>query len=270
MSIRTAACSCGQLTAQVAGEPVRISIYHCLACGPMLLCFSILLAACSQEPLSPYPGGDTVVQQIQALATHGDAQAEVKLGEMYEYGKGVPQDYAKADALYEKSAAQGNRDGEIHLADYMLLHLNNYLGAIKWDRKAMEQGSTIAAADLWYLYYYCLGVPCGLPDIKDFYAKAMVDREGEEEVFYMTVDTELMRTRNTERTTGGKTIFGMATVGFDVGDDGVPKDLVIVKSSGNPDVDKAVMKSVLDTRVPPVALGKDISHHYVYTLNYVP
>ena len=32
MSQRLASCSCGQLTAQVAGEPVRISICHCLAC----------------------------------------------------------------------------------------------------------------------------------------------------------------------------------------------------------------------------------------------
>ena len=32
MTIRTASCSCGQLTAQVTGEPVRISICHCLAC----------------------------------------------------------------------------------------------------------------------------------------------------------------------------------------------------------------------------------------------
>jgi hypothetical protein len=29
---RTAACSCGQLTAQVTGEPARVSICHCLAC----------------------------------------------------------------------------------------------------------------------------------------------------------------------------------------------------------------------------------------------
>ena len=29
---RTASCSCGQLTATVSGEPVRISICHCLAC----------------------------------------------------------------------------------------------------------------------------------------------------------------------------------------------------------------------------------------------
>lgn len=32
MNERTAACSCGQLTAKVMGEPVRISVCHCLAC----------------------------------------------------------------------------------------------------------------------------------------------------------------------------------------------------------------------------------------------
>ena len=32
MPNRFASCSCGQLTAEVSGEPVRISICHCLAC----------------------------------------------------------------------------------------------------------------------------------------------------------------------------------------------------------------------------------------------
>jgi hypothetical protein len=30
--VRTASCSCGQLSVRCAGEPVRISICHCLAC----------------------------------------------------------------------------------------------------------------------------------------------------------------------------------------------------------------------------------------------
>jgi len=30
--VRLASCSCGQLTARVTGEPVRVSICHCLAC----------------------------------------------------------------------------------------------------------------------------------------------------------------------------------------------------------------------------------------------
>lgn len=32
MSKRLASCSCGQLTAEVTGDPVRVSICHCLAC----------------------------------------------------------------------------------------------------------------------------------------------------------------------------------------------------------------------------------------------
>jgi hypothetical protein len=32
MTERTAACSCGQLTVKCDGEPVRITICHCLAC----------------------------------------------------------------------------------------------------------------------------------------------------------------------------------------------------------------------------------------------
>ena len=31
-STRTAACSCGQLTAIVQGDPIRVSVCHCLAC----------------------------------------------------------------------------------------------------------------------------------------------------------------------------------------------------------------------------------------------
>lgn len=32
MSKRLASCTCGQLTAEVSGDPVRISICHCLEC----------------------------------------------------------------------------------------------------------------------------------------------------------------------------------------------------------------------------------------------
>lgn len=32
MQNRIASCSCGQLTAEVKGEPLRVSICHCLAC----------------------------------------------------------------------------------------------------------------------------------------------------------------------------------------------------------------------------------------------
>jgi hypothetical protein len=32
MNTRTASCSCGQLTVVIAGDPIRVSVCHCLAC----------------------------------------------------------------------------------------------------------------------------------------------------------------------------------------------------------------------------------------------
>lgn len=32
MTVRIASCSCGQLTAKVSGEPIRVSVCHCYAC----------------------------------------------------------------------------------------------------------------------------------------------------------------------------------------------------------------------------------------------
>ncbi len=32
MSTRLASCSCGQLSAEVDGDPIRVSVCHCLAC----------------------------------------------------------------------------------------------------------------------------------------------------------------------------------------------------------------------------------------------
>jgi hypothetical protein len=46
------------------------------------------------------------VLEVQALL--GDADAQCKLGKMYENGRGVAQDYAEAVKWYRKSAEQGN------------------------------------------------------------------------------------------------------------------------------------------------------------------
>lgn len=32
MTLRVASCTCGQLSARVAGAPIRVSVCHCLAC----------------------------------------------------------------------------------------------------------------------------------------------------------------------------------------------------------------------------------------------
>ncbi len=52
------------------------------------------------------------VKRLTPLAARGDADAEFRLGRMYDFAQGVPRYVDKMVALYAASAAQGNSDGE--------------------------------------------------------------------------------------------------------------------------------------------------------------
>jgi len=69
----------------------------------VVLCTLWAGEVCAQGALDA--GGDPAA--LTQAADRGDAKAQFKLGEMYTQGQGVPQDYAKAAILFQKSAAQG-------------------------------------------------------------------------------------------------------------------------------------------------------------------
>jgi TPR repeat protein len=50
-----------------------------------------------------------------ALAASNNAEAQLRLGEMYWYGEGAPLDRSKADALFAKAAAAGNKEAAADL-----------------------------------------------------------------------------------------------------------------------------------------------------------
>jgi hypothetical protein len=54
---------------------------------------------------------------FQMLANSGNAEAKLRLGQMYWYGKGLPADRGKADHLFAEAAAAGNKEA----ADAMTL-----------------------------------------------------------------------------------------------------------------------------------------------------
>jgi uncharacterized protein len=47
---------------------------------------------------------------FQMLASGGNAEAKLRLGQMYWYGKGLPADRAKGDKLFAEAAAAGNKE----------------------------------------------------------------------------------------------------------------------------------------------------------------
>ena len=48
------------------------------------------------------------INDIKRRAEQGDATAKIQLGNMYEHGQGVEQDYKKAVELYTQASEQGH------------------------------------------------------------------------------------------------------------------------------------------------------------------
>src|SRR5215813_2786741 len=72
-----------------------------------------LVGPTGAEPTSSawaaYARGDYVAaaRRLEPLAAAGYARAQALLGFLYEYGRGVPQDYVGAAAWYTRAAEQG-------------------------------------------------------------------------------------------------------------------------------------------------------------------
>jgi hypothetical protein len=80
---------------------------------------------------------------------------------MYDKGRGVPQDYAKALQWYRKAAEQGDAGAQYILGLYEIgegVPLD-YAEVVKWSRKAAEQGVAEAQYNLGVDYKFGQGVP---------------------------------------------------------------------------------------------------------------
>ena len=73
-----------------------------------------------QKGLDAYEVGDytNAIKEWRPLADQGDVQAQYHLGQMYKYGKGVPQGYADAVKWYGLAAEQGNVLSQLSLGRF--------------------------------------------------------------------------------------------------------------------------------------------------------
>lgn len=106
------------------------------------------------------------IAKLQRQAEQGDAvaqsNAQSNLGLMYDLGHGVPQDYAKAAAWYEKAAAQGHTMAQNNLGAMYASGQGvpqDYTKAKEWYEKAASQGFVGAQSNLGLLYAHGNGVP---------------------------------------------------------------------------------------------------------------
>lgn len=134
-----------------------------------------VLGLCCNAPLMAVDKTEPPVQATTNAARKGDAAAQLKLGEMYDLGDGVPQDYKEAARWYRLSAEQGNPAARFALAE---MYKNgdgvpkDIQAAIKWYRLAAEQDYAMAQLLLGVLYESGTGVKASAGEAARWYRLA--------------------------------------------------------------------------------------------------
>lgn len=123
-------------------------------------------------------GNKNAIRQVHAKANSGLVSAQVALGEMYEYGNGVKQDYKKAISWYLKAAKQGAADAQTSLG---LLYFSgkgvakDFGYAFEWYKKASDQGDAFGQYLLGRMYLEGQGTSQNYE-----YALQMIEKSAEE------------------------------------------------------------------------------------------
>lgn len=107
-------------------------------------------------------GSVTAFDNLKSLAERGSAFAQVKLGDTYNYGRGVRQDFKNAVKWYRLAAEQGYGDAHASLGvmyDGGYGVSQDYEKAVQCYRIAAKQGDTLSQFFLGVSYMKGEGVP---------------------------------------------------------------------------------------------------------------
>lgn len=109
----------------------------------------------SQEPV------DKGIEELQAAAAKGDAEAQTLLADIYRYGEGVPEDDAEAIKWYRLAAEQGHPEAQTMLAQAYFWGegvAQDFRESARWFRQAAEQGDPFAQFRMGLAYFWGRGV----------------------------------------------------------------------------------------------------------------
>ncbi len=129
----------------VAGKRLPIgktsfsSLFFCL-----ILIASLTWPAFAQDQASPKEG---TFEYYKSLAEKGNAEAQMKLGELYKSGKEVAQNVAESAKWYRKAAEQGLKDAQFKLGELLFEGkgiAQDAKEAADWLEKAATQGHQAA------------------------------------------------------------------------------------------------------------------------------
>ena len=116
------------------------------------------------------------IEQLEEQVRQGNATAMCDLARMYEDGRKITQNYAKAKELYEKAVELGNSNAMFNLAlmyDMGQGIAQDYSKAKELYEKATILGNSYALCNLAYMYIYGQGVSKDYAKARKLYEKAV-------------------------------------------------------------------------------------------------
>jgi uncharacterized protein len=118
-----------------------------------------------------------------------------RLGELYDRGLGVNQDWSRSFDLYQKSAILDNPYGEANLANALFFALGtdrNLKEAIRWAQKGAEGNVPMAMNQLGWQYRTGMGVPVDTAEARRRYQQSaeLGDSTGESQLGWMYAHVE--------------------------------------------------------------------------------
>lgn len=165
----------------------------------VLLLFPVLSWAESPIVFSDVSAG--VFRFQIKLAEQGNAEAQYKVGEMYETGKGADKDMTQARDWYAKAAKQGHKKAEYKLL-YLDISTNGLTDSSKNQLSTLRTEAVSGNADAMYflgkMFASGVGVPKSLEDAQTWLKKAAFNGVPEAEHEAIAVDEELNRVQERE------------------------------------------------------------------------
>lgn len=118
---------------------------------------------------------DDEIKRLEELVKQGDADAMTRLGEMYQIGKGVPQNFEIAQELYEEAIKLGNAGAMNNLGSMYYFGQGvsqDYSKAKEWFEQSAILGCDIAMFNLGVMYEYGQAVLQDHRQAKKWYEEA--------------------------------------------------------------------------------------------------
>ena len=133
------------------------------------------------------------IDALRTKAELGDADAQARLGLIYQRGLDVPQDYQEAARLYRAAAEQGHLMAQYSLGGMYYTGQGvpqDYEEAIRWYQDCAEQGNVPAQNNLGWLYATAEELSFRDPNKAIEYAKKAVEGSQGKQPEYLDTPAE--------------------------------------------------------------------------------